>query len=138
MVRWRCPDFAEVVAPRFGVTLSERSIGRLLNDRGYVRLNPRPQRPKADPEAQAAFKNFGDAVAAALPERAWGKPLKICFQDEARVGHQGTLTRIWAKRGSRPCAARDTRYEWGYLFGAACPARGVGDAGAAARQHPGR
>ena len=56
VVRWRCADLASVVAARFGVTLSERSVGRLLNERGYVRLKPRPQHPKADPEAQAAFK----------------------------------------------------------------------------------
>jgi transposase len=49
--------------------------------------------------------------------------LEIWFQDEARVGQQGTLTRIWAKRGSRPRAPRDLRHEWAYLFGAVCPAR---------------
>ena len=56
VVRWRCADLAGVVAARFGVTLSERSVGRLLNDRGYVRLKPRPHHPKADPEVQSAFK----------------------------------------------------------------------------------
>ena len=48
--------------------------------------------------------------------------------DEARVGQQGTLTRIWAKRGTRPRAVRDHRYTWAYLFGAVCPKRGVGAA----------
>ena len=52
-------------------------------------------------------------------------PLEIWFQDEARVGQQGTLTRIWARRGTRPRAPRDTRYQWAYLFGAVCPARGI-------------
>ena len=47
------------------------------------------------------------------------------FQDEARVGQQGTLTRVWARRGTRPRAMRDTRYQWAYLFGAVCPGRGV-------------
>ena len=47
------------------------------------------------------------------------------FQDEARVGQQGTLTRIWAARGSRPRAPRDTRYTWAYIFGAVCPGRGA-------------
>jgi transposase len=56
VVRWRCADLTGVIADRFGVALSERSVGRLLNDRGYVRLKPRPEHPKADPEAQAAFK----------------------------------------------------------------------------------
>lgn len=49
--------------------------------------------------------------------------MEIWFQDEARVGQQGTLTRIWADRGSRPRAPRDTRYEWAYIFGAVCPER---------------
>ena len=48
------------------------------------------------------------------------------MQDEARVGQQGTTTRVWARRGSRPAAPRDQRYTWAYLFGAVCPARGVG------------
>lgn len=46
----------------------------------------------------------------------------------ARVGQQGTLTRVWAERGSRPAAPRDQRYSWAYLFGAICPARGTGAA----------
>jgi hypothetical protein len=39
------------------------------------------------------------------------------------VGQQGTLTRVWARRGTRPRAVRDTRYEWAYIFGAVCPER---------------
>ena len=60
-----------------------------------------------------------------MPEHAKGKPLEVWFQDEARVGQQGTLTRKWARRGTRPRAPRDTRYKWSYIFGAACPARGT-------------
>lgn len=61
-----------------------------------------------------------------LPGHAKGKPIEIWFQDEARVGQKGTVTRLWARKGTRPRALRDTRYEWAYLFGAVCPARGVG------------
>lgn len=42
------------------------------------------------------------------------------------MGQQGSLTYRWAERGSRPPALRDQRYAWAYLFGAVCPARGVG------------
>jgi hypothetical protein len=71
----------------------------------------------------------------ALPEHARGKPLELWWQDEARIGQQGTLTRVWAERGSRPSAPRDQRYHWAYIFGAICPARGIGAAlGAALRQ----
>lgn len=67
-------------------------------------------------------------VAAAIPERARGKPVELWWQDEARIGQQGTLTRLWAERGSRPPAPRDCRYLWTYIFGAVCPARGAGAA----------
>jgi hypothetical protein len=67
-------------------------------------------------------------VAAALPERARGKPVVIWFQDEARVGQQGTLARVRARRGTRPRAPRDRRYTRAYLFGAVCPERAVGAA----------
>ena len=65
---------------------------------------------------------------AALPETAAGKPLEIWFQDEARVGQQGSLEYIWAPIGSRPLAVRDNRHDSVYLFGAVCPARGTGAA----------
>ena len=64
----------------------------------------------------------------ALPAAADGKPVEIWFQDEARIGQKGTLTRLWARIGSRPRAPRDSRYEWAYLFGAVCPERAVGTA----------
>jgi transposase len=63
-----------------------------------------------------------------LPEAARTKPLEVWFQDEARVGQQGTLTRLWARRGSRPRAPKDCRYAWAYIFGAVCPARAIGAA----------
>ena len=69
-------------------------------------------------------------MTAALPEavRETGMPVEIWFQDEARVGQQGTLAYVWAERGSRPRAPKDLRYEWAYLFGAVCAGRGVGAA----------
>ncbi len=49
-------------------------------------------------------------------------------KDEARVGQQGTLTYVWAERGSRPQAPKDLRYKWAYLFGVVCAECGVGAA----------
>lgn len=53
-------------------------------------------------------------MTAALPEavRAAKTPIEVWHQDEARVGQQGTLAYVWAKRGSRPTAPKDLRYEW--------------------------
>jgi hypothetical protein len=55
-------------------------------------------------------------------------PIEIWFQDEARVGQKGTHGYIWAPIGSRPLMVRDNRHDNAYLFGAICPARGVGAA----------
>ena len=69
-------------------------------------------------------------MTAALPEavRAAKMPVEVWHQDEARVGQQGTLTYIWADKGSRPAALRDQRRQSAYLFGAVCADRGVGAA----------
>ena len=65
---------------------------------------------------------------AALPASAVGKPIEIWFQDEARVGQQGTHAYVWAPVGSRPPMMRDNRHDSAYLFGAICPSRAVGAA----------
>ena len=49
-------------------------------------------------------------------------------KDEARIGQKNGLVRQWARRGSRPRQPADQRYESAYLFGAICPARGIGAA----------
>lgn len=54
--------------------------------------------------------------------------VEVWFQDEARIGQQGTLTTRWAERGSRPTAVKQTEYEWAYLFGAVNPLTGASSA----------
>ncbi len=61
-----------------------------------------------------------------MPAHAKDKPIEVWFQDEARVGQKGSLTHIWAERGSRPPRLRDQRHGSVWLFGAVCAARGVG------------
>ncbi len=56
VVRWRCCDLQGVIAERFGVTLHERTVGKLLRRLRLTRLQPRPHNPKRDEEAQALFK----------------------------------------------------------------------------------
>ncbi len=52
------------------------------------------------------------------------KKVEVWFQDEARFGQQGTLTRVWAPVGSRPRAVRQTQYDYLYVLGACCPSTG--------------
>jgi transposase len=57
-----------------------------------------------------------------------GQQVQVWFQDEARIGQQGTLTNLWAQTGSRPTAVKQTEYEWCYLFAAVNPATGASSA----------
>ena len=52
------------------------------------------------------------------------KRVEVWWQDEARFGQQGTLTRVWAPVGSRPRAVKQTQYDYLYVLGAVCPATG--------------
>ena len=54
--------------------------------------------------------------------------IELWWQDEARIGQKNKITRRWAKRGTRPSAPKDQRTRSVYIFGAICPARGVGAA----------
>jgi DDE superfamily endonuclease len=60
-----------------------------------------------------------------LPETT---PVEIWFEDEARIGQKNGQVRQWARRGTRPRQPADQRSDNAYLFGAICPARGVGAA----------
>ena len=52
------------------------------------------------------------------------KRVLIYYQDEARFGQHGTITRVWAKVGTRPGAIRQTQYDYLYVFSAVCPQTG--------------
>ena len=56
------------------------------------------------------------------------KDVDIWFQDEARFGQQNQTTRVWAKKGTRPRVVKQQQFEYGYLFGAVCPATGQTEA----------
>lgn len=64
-----------------------------------------------------------EEVRAGLPT---GTTIEVWWQDEARVGQKTKLTRRWARRGTRPRAAKDQRTKSAWIFGAICPERGVG------------
>lgn len=58
-----------------------------------------------------------------MPAGLETESVDIWFQDEARVGQRGTVTRTWARKGTRPRLVRQQQFEYTYIFGAVCPAR---------------
>jgi transposase len=129
VVRWRCADLRDRIKTHFCIDFHERSVGKLLKKLDFSTISGRPLHPKSDLGAQEAFQDsFAAKARAAIPPAYADRPIEIWFQDEARVGQQGTVARLWAKRGTRPRIKRDRRFTWAYLFGAICPARGTGAA----------
>ena len=62
-----------------------------------------------------------DKALAARP----GARVLTFFQDEARFGQKGTLTRVWSRRGTRPTVPKQTQYDYLYVYAAACPETGT-------------
>lgn len=62
VVRWRCVDLQERIKREWGISLHERTVGKLLRRLAFRRLSVRPQHPKSDPAAQAVFRTGSRAL----------------------------------------------------------------------------
>lgn len=117
-------DIQRILAEEFGVLRSLAGVYYLLHQTGYSYLRPRPRHRKFNAQAQLEFQiqlpEKLRQIAAAHPE----KNLRVFFQDESRFGQQGTTTNVWARKGSRPVAVRQTEYEYLWVLGAVCPETG--------------
>ena len=56
IVRWRRTDLKDKIEQAFGLSLHERSVGKLLRRLSFRRLSVRPQHPQSDIQAQEDFK----------------------------------------------------------------------------------
>ncbi|MEP7274351.1 MAG: IS630 family transposase, partial [Acidobacteriota bacterium] len=120
----RGKDLQRILAQEFGVIRSLAAVYHLLFRLGYSYLRPRPRHRRANPEAVAAFVSEWPTVLAAIAAKHPEKRLRVYFQDESRFGQRGTTTNVWAPRGSRPTAIRQTEYGYLWVLGAVCPETG--------------
>ncbi len=67
------------------------------------------RRSEAYLEAQEAFLNNFRELAQNAAGEATG-PIEIWVQDESRVGEQGIMRKIWARKDPRPRIPRDRRF----------------------------
>jgi transposase len=117
-------DIQRILGQELGVWRSLATIYHLLHRLGYSYLRPRPRHRRADLEAQQKFKRELPERLQAIGAEHPGKRLRVYFQDESRFGQQGTTTNVWAQRGSRPKAVRQTEYQYLWVLGAVCPETG--------------
>jgi transposase len=118
-------EIQRILEEEFGVRMGLQTVYDLLRRIDYSSLMPRPQHEQANPEVQEFFKEIVveqiDAIAAAHPDQE----IRVHFEDEARLGQKGTLTRVWARNGSRPRAVRQLRYTSLYVLAAVCMTTGA-------------
>jgi transposase len=117
-VTYRLKDFQAMILEKFGVKYGISTIWYALKRLGLSWVSVRPKHPKTDPVAQE--KKTPNTISE-IQSRYPDKKIEVWFQDEARIGQHGTLTRRWAQTGTRPRALRDFRFESAYIFGAICP-----------------
>ena len=106
--------------------LSLQAVYDLLHRHGFSEvLMPRPQHKDADEELQAIFREVVVDPIQAIQEAHPDEQVQVWFEDEARFGQQGTLTRVGARRGSRPRGVRQTQYTSLYVLTAVCASTGA-------------
>jgi hypothetical protein len=100
-------------------------VYRLLDRLEYSDLMLRPQHEEADVELHAIFKEAVLDQIRAIAEAHPGSEVLVWHQHEARFGPQGSITRVWARRGSWPRRARQDGRNSLYLLTAVYDAVGA-------------
>ena len=118
-------DLQHILEQEFGVLMSLQAVYDLLHRHGFSSLMPRPQHKDANEELQAIFKEVVVDQIQAIKDAHPNEEVQVWFEDEARFGQQGTLTRVWARRGSRPRGVRQTQYTFLYVLTAVCASTGA-------------
>ncbi len=108
-------DLRDKVEAAFGVSVSVETLRSTLHAMGFSHVLPRPLHLGADPARLAAFRKNFRALAPGADD------IDVCFQDEARAGRKGMLSRGWAYKGKRSRILRDQRFVQAWLFAAARP-----------------
>src|SRR4051794_21999174 len=102
VVRWRCVDLQRRITQGVCRHAARAHGGQAVAQAVVPAAVGAAAAPAKQARGTSGFQSdFADLMTAALPPEAAGKPVEIWFTDEARVGQQGTITRVWAKRGSR-------------------------------------
>lgn len=114
-------EIQKMLRTKFEIKYCLRSVYVLLDRLGFSWISCRAKHPKTSDTAIETFKqDFPDLVDKIKEDNPKLK-FEIWWQDEMRVGQQGSLSRVWAPKGTRPRAIRQRQFLSTYIFGACCP-----------------
>jgi transposase len=121
----RGADIRRILGQEFAARYTLGGVYKLLHRLGYGDLMPRPRHPEAHPEAQEFFKEIVVEQIAAIAERHPDARVEVWHRASSRFGQKGSLTRVRARRGSRPRRVRQEGRESLDVLTAVCAASGA-------------
>lgn len=119
-------DIQTLLAEDFNCNYTLSGVYTLLDRLNIVWISGRSKHPKHSEEAIEEFKLLFPEEVERIKEKIKSDKIEVWWQDESRIGQQGSLSRVWAKKGTRPRVVRQRQFLSTYIFGAVCPDRDVG------------
>jgi transposase len=119
-------DIQTLLAEEFDCCYTLPGVYTLLDRLNIVWITGRSKHPKNSQEAIEQFKDTFPEEVEKIKDKLDNNLIEIWWQDESRIGQQGSLSRVWAKKGTRPRVVRQKQFLSTYIFGAVCPDRDIG------------
>jgi transposase len=119
-------DIQRLLLEKFDCNYSRSGVYTLLDRLNIVWITGRSKHPKSSQEAIENFKESFPEEVEKIKDKIANNKIEIWWQDESRVGQQGSLSRVWATKGTRPRVVRQRQFLSTYIFGACCPAKDKG------------
>ena len=119
-------DIQELLAKEFNCCYSRSGVYALLDRLNIVWISGRSKHPKHTQEVIDQFKETFPEEIEKIKGQIDLNKIEIWWQDESRIGQQGSLSRVWATKGTRPRVVRQRQFLSTYIFGAVCPDRDIG------------
>lgn len=119
-------DIQNMLQKKFDCNYSRSGVYTLLDRLNIVWITGRSKHPKSSQEAIENFKETFPEEVDKIKDKIENNKIEIWWQDESRVGQQGSMSRVWAAKGTRPRVVRQRQFLSTYIFGACCPAKDKG------------
>jgi len=119
-------EIQSLLADEFDCSYALSGVYSLLDRLNLVWISGRSIHPKTSQEAINLFKETFPSEVVNIKSYLDSDKIEVWWQDESRIGQQGSLSRVWASKGTRPRVVRQRQFLSTYIFGAVCPDRDVG------------
>ncbi len=119
-------DIQKLLLKKFNCSYSLSGVYALLDRLNIVWISGRSKHPKNSQEAIDEFKAIFPDEIEKIQKQLENQKIEIWWQDESRIGQQGSLSRVWATKGTRPRVVRQKQFLSTYIFGAVCPEKDKG------------